>query len=79
MNKAAKEPHLIPYPVIEAAISGDTDAVNEVIRHYSRYIAALCRRTGYDENGNYCTYIDENLRKKLETKLIIAILGFDLN
>jgi len=28
MNNTAKEPCLIPYPVIEAAISGDTDAVN---------------------------------------------------
>lgn len=75
----ATHTRMIPYPVIEAAVRGDTDAVNEVIRHYSGYIAALCKRTGRDENGNYCTYVDEELRRRLETKLIISILGFDLN
>ena len=77
---------MIPYPVIETAVKvaargnfWTQDAVNEVIRHYSGYIAALCKRTGRDENGNYCTYVDEELRRRLETKLIISILGFDLN
>ena len=77
---------MIPYPVIEAAVRGDTDAVNEVIRHYSInrkiYYISCARgegRTGCDENGNYCTYVDEELRRRLETKLIISILGFDLN
>lgn len=31
----ATHTRMIPYPVIEAAVRGDTDAVNEVIRHYS--------------------------------------------
>ncbi len=79
MNNTAKQPRLIPYPVIEAAITSDTDAVNEVVRYYSGYIATLCRRTGRDESGNYCTYVDEELRRRLETKLIISILGFNLN
>ena len=61
MSNAARLSRMIPYPVIEAAVHGETDAVNEVIRHYSGYIATLCRRTGRDENGNYCTYIDEEL------------------
>lgn len=78
MNKAAKEPRLIPYSVIESAISGDTDAENKVIRHYSGYIATLCQRTGRDANGNYCTYVDEELRRTLETRLIISILDFKL-
>lgn len=78
MNKAAKHPNLIPYPVIEAAVSGNTEAINKVIRHYSGYIATLCQRTGRDANGNLCTYVDEELRKRLETKLIISILGFKL-
>ena len=69
---------MIPYPVIEAAVHGETDAVNEVIRHYSGYIAALAKRTGRDANGNYCTYVDEELRRRLETRLIISILGFKL-
>ena len=75
----ATHTRMIPYPVIKAAVCGVIDAVNEVIRHYSGYIAALCKRTGRDESGNYCTYVDEELRRRLETKLIISILGFDLN
>ena len=79
MSKVARLSRVIPFPVIEAAVQGETDAVNEVIRHYSGYIATLCRRTGCDKNGNYCTYVDEELRRRLETKLIIAILSFDLS
>ncbi len=70
---------LIPYLVIAAAVRGDPDAVNQVIRHYSGYIAALATRTSYDKNGNPHTDIDEDLRRRMETKLIIAILDFDLN
>lgn len=79
MNDVAQQNRLVPYPVIVAAVRGETDAVNAVIRHYSGYIATLCKRTGRDENGNYCTYVDEELRRRLESKLIISILGFDLN
>jgi len=78
MNNATHT-RMIPYPVIESAVRGDADAVNEVIRHYSGYIAALEKRTGSDANGNYCTYVDEELRRRLEAKLIVSILGFDLN
>ncbi len=77
-NAATSNPRLVAYPVIVAAIRGETAAVNEVVRHYSGYIATLCKRTGRDENGNYCTYVDEELRRRLETKLIISILGFKL-
>lgn len=78
-NAATKQSRLIAYPVIKAAVSGDTDAVNKVICHYSGYIATLSKRTGRDENGDYCTYVDEELRRRLEIKLIISILGFNLN
>ena len=70
---------LLPYPVIAAAVGGDPDAVNQVIRHYSGYIAALSTRTSYDLDGFPRPQVDEDLRRRLETKLIIAILDFDLN
>ena len=70
---------LLPYPVIAAAVGGDPDAVNQVIRHYYGYIAALSMRTSYDPDGVPRTQVDEDLRRRLETKLIIAILDFDLN
>ena len=70
---------LIPYPVIAAAVWGDPEAVNRVLDHYSGYIAALSTRTSYDVHGCPYSYVDEELRRRLETKLIIAILDFDLN
>ena len=45
---------LLPYPIIAAAVRGEPDAVNTVIRHYSGYIAALSTRTSYDVHG--CPY-----------------------
>ena len=70
---------LIPYPVIAAAVRGDPEAVNQVLDHYSGDIAALSRRRGYDQNGNPCLAVDEEIRRRIETKLIVAILSFDLN
>ena len=70
---------LLPYPVIAAAVHGDPDAVNQVVRHYSGYIAALSTRTSYDVQGVLRTQVDEDLRQRLETKLIVAILKFELN
>lgn len=70
---------LLPYPVIAAAVGGNPEAIARVIRHYSSYIAALSMRTSYDANGFPRFQVDEDLRKRLEMKLIVSILGFDLN
>ena len=74
VKSASTRAALLPYPIIAAAVR-----VNTVIRHYSGYIAALSTRTSYDVHGCPYSYVDEELRRRLETKLIIAILDFDLN
>lgn len=79
MMKSKHRYGVLPYPIIAAAVQGEPDAVNAVVRHYSGYIAALALRTSYDEYGNPYPCVDEELRRRLETKLIIAILDFDLN
>ena len=79
VKSASTRAALLPYPIIAAAVRGEPDAVNTVIRHYSGYIAALSMRRGYDQNGNPCLAVDEEIRRRIETKLIIAILSFDLN
>ncbi len=79
IHAANNRKDLLPYPVIAAAVQGDPDAVNMVIRHYSGYIAALATRMSHDAHGNPCHQVDEDLRRRLETKLILAILDFDLN
>lgn len=79
LKAASGQKGLLPYTVIAAAVRGEPDAVNTVIRHYSGYIAALSTRTSYDSLGCPHSQVDEDLRRRLETKLIIAILAFDLN
>lgn len=49
LNTATGQKGLLPYSVIAAAVQGEPEAVNMVIRHYSGYIAALTTRTSYDQ------------------------------
>ena len=79
IKSASTRAALLPYPVIAAAVRGEPDAVNTVIRHYSGYIAALSTRTSCDAYGCLHSYVDEELRRRLETKLMTAILDFDLD
>lgn len=72
------ENRLLPYSLIVAAASGDPDAVNEVLAHYSGYILSLCKKPLYDEDGRLYTCINEDLRRNLETKLISKILAFNV-
>jgi len=71
--------NLLPFPVIVSASSGDTYAINIVLKHYAGYIAALSMRTLYDEQGNPHLCIDDELRRRLETKLITNITKFRLD
>ena len=74
-----KSVSLLPYSTIEAAASGNVDAINAVLKHYERYIAALATRTLYDENGVPHLCVDEEMRRRLETKLITRILDFKVD
>lgn len=67
---------LLTYQVIAAAASGDVDAINAVLKHYEGYIATLSTRTAYDAAGTLRFYVDEEMRRRLETKLITKILAF---
>jgi hypothetical protein len=76
-EKTKTNSNLIPYPVIVLAAGGDVDAINAVLRHFGDYIAVLSTKRIYDEDGNPHLCVDEGLRRRLETKLITAILNFD--
>ena len=78
IKSACTRASLIPYPVIAAAVGGNPEAVNRVVRHYSGYIAALSTRTSYDLDGFPRPQVDEDLRRRLETKLIILPIGATL-
>ncbi|WP_322200814.1 helix-turn-helix domain-containing protein [Acutalibacter intestini] len=60
-------PKLIPYETIIRATSGEPEAVDEVLRHYSKRIrfAAL-------ENG----YINKDTEDSIKRRLITALFQF---
>ena len=68
---------LLPMQVIEAARAGDVEAVERVLQYYQGYINKLCIRTLYDEYGNPHECIDERMKRRLEIKLIYAIVAVD--
>lgn len=68
-----KEERLLPFEIIKAATEGDVEAMDKVLKHYKPYIAKLSLRT----NGNK-TYVDEELRERLEAKLIAKTLEFEI-
>ena len=55
----AKHP-MIPFPVIVRATDGDIEAVNQIVRHYSGFIASRSMRPMKDEYGNTHMVVDEN-------------------
>ena len=78
MSKSTSKIEPLPYSVIANAVHGDPEAMGKVIRHYSGYMMSLATRTGYDAYGTYHRRMDEGLRKRLETKLIIVTTQFNL-
>ena len=69
-----KGKELLPLSVIDAARDGDAQAVDSVLRYYEGYINKLCTRTLYDENGYPHVCLDEAMKRRLEIKLIHAIV-----
>ena len=72
------EDQLLPFETIEAATRGDITAINSVLAHFEGYIATLATRTLYDEHGCPCQYLDPELKRRLETKLIVRVLNFKI-
>ena len=69
---------LLPFHTIKAATDGDIEAINRVLKHYEGYILRLSTRELYDELGQVHYCVDENLPRRLETRLITKTLKFDL-
>ncbi|HFU0844313.1 TPA: helix-turn-helix domain-containing protein [Streptococcus agalactiae] len=75
-NYSGPEVALVPYPIILAATKGDPDAMKVVIQHFSGYIASLSMRKLYDERGNAYYGVDEDIRERLQSRLMRAVLSF---
>jgi len=75
-NGNSSNNNLLPLHVIMAAVSGDAGAIRAVLRHYKGYILTLSLKPFYDEYGRRYLFVDEELRRELETRLITKILTF---
>ena len=77
-NNENAESGLLPYPVIIAATKGDPEAMAIVVKHYESYITSLSMRKFRDERGNTYWGIDEDIRDRLRSRLIRAVLSFEV-
>ena len=64
----------VPLPIILAAANGDESALAAVLSHYQGYIRFLSMRPMKDVYGNVFLCIDEDMRHRLEAKLLYSIV-----
>ena len=64
----------IPFSIIEKAINEDIEAIDYILAHYRNYIIRLSARVARDENNNEYMYVDDDMRSRLESKLIYSII-----
>ena len=69
---------LVPFPLIVKAADGNSEAINQIIRHYRGYMTKRSLRLMKDEYGNQSMVVDEVLRGRMETRLITTILSFEI-
>jgi len=69
----------LPFHIIQAATSGDIEAMSAVTNHFGGYIAKLSLRPIRDEYGNERYGVDESIRGELESKLAAAVMRFKVS
>ena len=60
---------LVPYPDIEAAMTGDAEAVYRILQHYDRYITKLSLESVIDYEGKPRMVVNQDLKEYLQEKL----------
>lgn len=75
MSKRKEPPE---FEIIQAAIDGDVDAINQVLVYFQPFIESECKRKFKDEFGKAQYIVDEFMKRRMETKLITKILDFEI-
>lgn len=70
---------VLPFNIILLAVHGDVNSINVILKHFEHYIIRLSQKTLFDEFGNPYIQVEEEIKRMLETKLITAILRFELS
>ena len=73
MKGMAMKENDLTYELICAAVNGEKTALEEILRFYDDYINALATVKGEDAQGKTYRYIDEDLKARIQLKLIKAI------
>lgn len=74
MNKQ----NVLLFLVIVLAVQGDVMAMNQILKHFEHYMIKLSQKTLFDEFGNFYIHVEPEIKRALETKLIMAVLNFEL-
>lgn len=64
----------VPYSVVEAAVRGDSEALKKVLECHNAYICKLCTRKVYDDVGDLHYEIDWDMKSRIESMLVNAII-----
>lgn len=65
---------LLSFNTILEATKGDPLAMEKVIEHFKGYMITLSTRKLEDGYGNTYSYVDESIYRRLELKLITAVV-----
>ncbi|WP_124042002.1 helix-turn-helix domain-containing protein [Clostridium perfringens] len=79
MRKEYENNNLLPFEVIAKSTEGDVESINEVLNHFSGYIAKMSVRKIYDNFGNIRYIVDDDICKRIENKLVSKILLFRID
>lgn len=72
-NKKRKS-KLLSFKIILDATKGEPLAMEKIIEHFKGYMITLSTRKLEDEYGNTYSYVDESIYRRLELKLITAVV-----
>ncbi|WP_283702021.1 helix-turn-helix domain-containing protein [Clostridium perfringens] len=79
MRKEYVNNNLLPFEIIVKSTKGDVESINEVLNHFSGYIAKMSVRKNYDNFGDVRYVVDEDICKRIENKLVSKILLFRID
>ncbi|MBO5337698.1 MAG: helix-turn-helix domain-containing protein [Lachnospiraceae bacterium] len=73
------EKRLLDFEIIQQATLGDENALQKVVAHYNGYIRILSTRTYIGDDGRKHCVVDEEIRGRLQGKLMKAVMQFNIN
>lgn len=64
--------------MIREAVSGNETAIMDLLKYYDTYISKLCLRPIYSKSNKVNMIVDMELKGRIQTELMKAILKFEL-